>query len=110
MNIKYVTEKISGNYRQIIKVLLLVSLPLIMCYIACLKDGISLGDIYLGNSKWNDEVLYYKITEAVSKFNGPLGNFGYNGSSAELGHFGAWSPVVFVFYIIWAKIFGWSPL
>lgn len=108
MNIKYVTEKISGNYRQIIKVLLLVSLPLIMCYIACLKDGISLGDIYLGNSKWNDEVLYYKITEAVSKFNGPLGNFGYNGSSAELGHFGAWSPVVFVFYIIWAKIFGWS--
>lgn len=112
MDIKNISvmQKISKNYKQIIKILLLTCIPLIACYITCLKNGISLGDIYLGNSKWNDEVLYFKITEAAAKFNIPLGYFGYNESSANFGRFGAWSPVIFIFYILYAKIFGWSML
>lgn len=103
-------QRLLEYYGPIFRILLLTLMPLIMCYIVCLRDGISLGDIYLPNSKWNDEVLYYKITEGVAAYNGPLGYFGYNGSSAQAGHFGAWSPVIFVFYIIWAKTFGWSLL
>lgn len=94
----------------VISALLFACIPLIACYIICMKDGISLNDIYLGNSKWNDEVLYFKITESVAKFNTPLGYFGYNESSANIGQFGAWSPVIFVFYILYAKLFGWSML
>lgn len=103
-------QKISKNYKTIIKVLLFTCIPLIACYIICIKNGMSLNDIYLGNSYWNDEVLYFKITEAVAKFNEPLGYFGYNESSANIGQYGAWSPVIFVFYVLYAKIFGWSMM
>lgn len=104
-------KKISlEKYKIIITILIFAFMPILTVLIICLKDGIHLNEIYLANSQWNDEILYYKIVESVAKYNKPLGYFGYNGSSAKVGHFGPWSPVLFVFYIGYAKIFGWSMI
>lgn len=102
--------KISESCKKMMKLLLFACIPLAACCIMCAKDGISLHDIYLGNSKWNDEVIYFKITEAIGKYNTPLGYFGYNESTANIGRFGAWSPVIFLFQIVYVKLFNWSML
>lgn len=96
------------NYEKIIIVVIFSLMPVLACLLMCLKDGIRLSDVYLANSRWNDELFYYKTIEGVARYNSPLGYFGYNGSSAKIGHFGPWSPVLYVFYIIYAKICGWS--
>ncbi len=83
-------------------------IPLVACLIMCIKDGIGIADVYLANSRWNDEAFYYKMIGAVDRYGQPLGYFGYNGSTARIGHFGPWSPALFVFYILYAKLFGWS--
>lgn len=91
-------------------ILIFALLPLMTCLIICLKDGIHMDNVYLANSKWNDELFYYKMIEGIAKYNRPLGYYGYNGSAAKIGQFGPWSPILFIFYIIYAKIFGWSML
>lgn len=94
----------------IFTILIFTSIPIITCFIMCLKDGIHIDDVYLANSKWNDELFYYKMIEGTAKYGKPLGYFGYNGSTAKNGTFGPWSPLLFIFYIIYAKIGGWSIL
>lgn len=90
--------------------MLFAIIPFVACVLVCLKDGIWITDIYIANSQWNDEVFYYKMIGAINQYNQPLGYFGYNGSFAQIGRFGSWSPMLFLFYIIYAKIFGWTML
>lgn len=85
-------------------------IPLMACFIMCLRDGIYFNEIFIANSKWNDEIFYYKMVEALANYGQPLGYFGYNESIANIGRLGPWSPVLFIFYIIYAKIFKWSML
>lgn len=103
-------KKYNINIRDMAPVLVLASTPVLICLIVCFKEGIMLNNVYLANSLWNDEILYYKMIEAVAEHNQPLGYFGYNESIANIGRFGSWSPALFIFYIIYAKVFGWSMM
>lgn len=47
---------------------------------------------------------------AFPEYEKPLGYFGYNESFAQIGRLGYWSPTLFVFYGLYARIFGWSLL
>lgn len=96
--------------KRLITVVVFATMPILTCLIMCLRYGISLGDIYIANSTWNDEALYYKLVESIVEYGQPLGFFGYNGSFAKIGHFGAWSPLILCFYAIYALIFGWTMM
>lgn len=106
MERKFNIEKL--NYT--VSILSFALIPLIACFIMCLRDGIYFSDIFIANSKWNDEIFYYKMIEALANYKQPLGYFGYNESIANVGRLGPWSPVLFIFYTIYAKVFGWSMM
>ena len=83
-------------------------LPLVLCVIYCATYGKTLGDVYLPNSYWNDELLYYKQVEGILKSGVPGGYFGYNESRAPMLSFAVWSPVLMTPWVIWGKLFGWN--
>ena len=60
------------------------------------------------NFDWNDEVFYYKQIEGIRDYGLPQGYFGYNESHAVYGTLGAWSPVLYLFFGLYSKIFGWD--
>jgi len=67
-----------------------------------------MGDIYLPNSYWNDELLYFKQVEGILKGGVPGGYFGYNENRAQMLSFALWSPVLMTPWVIWGKVFGWN--
>ena len=69
-------------------------IPLVACLIMCIKDGIGIADVYLANSRWNDEAFYYKMIGAVDRYGQPLGYLGYNRTTARIGHIGPWTPAL----------------
>lgn len=99
---------INEKKKRLISIVIFAMIPILSGIVMCLKYGITLNDLYIANSTWNDEVLYYKLVEGIKEYGQPLGYFGYNGSFAKIGHLGAWSPVILMFYIIYAFIFGWT--
>lgn len=98
------------NWKQTLIFMGLTSLPLLWAMIICIFQGGRLWDIYLPNSQWNDEVIYYKQVEAVLEYGFPQGYFGYNEGTALKGSFGAWNPVIMLPWIIWGSLFGWNLL
>lgn len=105
---------VDDSLKQKVKVwrvgLLSVLIPLVVCSLRLLLDGKWLGDIYLPSSTWNDELLYYKLTEACVNYTIPQGYFGFNESHAAMGGFAAWSPVLQIFWNAWGVVFGWNLL
>lgn len=87
---------------------ILGTLPLILCFIYCCVYGKTMGDIYLPNSNWNDELLYFKQVEGILKSGAPGGYFGYNESRAPMLSFAVWSPVLMTPWVIWGRVFGWN--
>lgn len=102
--IKVVKEKLD----KIWIIVFLTLLPMLCCVIMCISQGISINDIYLPDSKWNDELIYFKWVEGTNQYGVAQGYFGYNESHANYLNFGTWSPLLNIFWIIFAKIFGWS--
>ena len=49
-------------------------------------------------SAYNDEVFYFKQIQSVNYYFTPIGNFGYNESSAGLLGFGSWSMLIAYVY------------
>ena len=47
----------------------------------------------------NDEVMYLKQIQSVVSYGVPQGYFGYNGSTARVATFGAWSPIICFIYV-----------
>ncbi len=83
-------------------------MPLLCGIIMCTQQGIKLHEIYLPNSQWNDELIYYKWVEGSSVYGIPQGYFGYDESHADYLNFGTWSPILNIFWVIYARVFGWS--
>ena len=46
----------------------------------------------------NDEVIYNRQVVSVIAHGGPLGYFGYNEGTADIGRYGAWGPVLIWVY------------
>ncbi len=106
-------EKKRDKHERIFLTVILTLTPVFACMLVSLVSGIRISEFYLPNSQWSDEILYYKMIEAMSKFNQPLGYFGYAESFAQIGHLGSFSPFFLFIYVLYGKIFGWtlfSPL
>lgn len=93
---------------QIWITILLTLLPLLSAVIMCMGQGLSIREVYLPNSLWNDELYYYKGVESILTYGAPKGYFGYNESHANYLNLGAWSPVLYIFFCLYGIIFGWT--
>ncbi len=78
-------------------------------FFICLGISFLFSLVYLGISNtslgrvwpnWSDEFFYYKQIEALTTYGRPLGYFGYDGSYAELGTYGAHSFFILIPYAI----------
>ena len=98
------------EHRKLINAIIVALIPLAACIIMTRFDHKSIADVYPAASEWNDELFYYKQVEC-SVFDGtPNGYFGYNESSAERLSYGAWSPLIMSWWILFSKAFGFGPL
>lgn len=84
-------------------------IPLFCSIIFAALQGIALWEIDPFASLWNDEVFYHEQIEAMIKYGAPLGYFGYNGSTAQVGTLGAWPEFILYPYVLLGSIFGMSP-
>ncbi len=100
----------NADWRLLLRALVLAAAPWFFGILRCAMDGKKLTDIYLPTSPWNDELFYYKLTECVSKYGFPQGYFGFNEKHGQLLSFAAWSPVLLLFFVIYALFFGWNLL
>lgn len=101
-------NKSANQYLTIWKALFAALLPILCCVVYCALRGHSVMDVYLPAGEWNDELLYFKQIEAVVEHGLPLGYFGYNEGHAQYLSFGAWSPVLFIPWVLWGLFFGWN--
>lgn len=102
--------KENKRYMVLIKGAIALLFPLLLCVIYCAIQGKTIGQAYLPDCEWNDELFYYKQVEGIVKFGFPQGYFGFNESHAESLSFAAWSPVLVFPWIIWGLVFGWNLL
>ena len=101
-------KSLSEGKRTLCKATIMALLPILCCIVYCALQGHSVMDVYLPAGEWNDELLYFKQIEAVVEHGIPLGYFGYNEGHAEYLSFGAWSPVLFIPWVLWGLLFGWN--
>lgn len=99
-----------ASIRKIFKLSFMVLMPLMIIVLVCALHGKTILDLYLPCSLWNDEMMYYKLTEGVLKYGIPQGFFGYNESKALCLSFASWSPVLLIPWVAWGKIFGWTVI
>lgn len=96
------------RYITLAKAVLFGALPVLCCLAYCAVQGRTIGQVYLPESEWNDELFYYKQVEGIVNEGFPLGYFGFNESHALKLSFAAWSPVLVFPWIIWGLLFGWN--
>lgn len=97
------------NSKQLIfKMLAALLCPFLVCLIYCGFRHVSFFDLYLPNSFNNDVLFYYKQVEGILAHGIPMGYFGYNESHALYGSFATWNPIIFIPWIIYGAIFGWT--
>ncbi len=95
------------KFTKIIIVIFSTIMPLIVNLAVLLINGhsMSLTNLVLNN---NDEVYWHAQTAGMVRYGMPQGFFGYNGSYAGSGTFGAWGVFPFLPYALLGKIFGWT--
>lgn len=107
-NIENDRDKLRTNVRRggvlFEKFLIGISPFLIILFFLFYKDT----TIFQMKMQYNDEIIWFKQVEAVVNFGSPLGYYGYNGSHAALGTFGAWGWSILIPYVIVGKIIGWN--
>lgn len=96
------------RYVTLLQSVLMALLPLACCLACCAVQGRTLGEVYLPESEWNDELFYFKQVEGIISHGYPRGYFGFNESHALKLSFAAWSPVLVFPWIIWGLLFGWN--
>lgn len=96
------------RYVTLIQSALMALLPLMCCLVYCAMQDRTLGEVYLPESEWNDELFYYKQVEGIVRYGYPRGYFGFNESHALKLSFAAWSPVLVFPWILWGLLFGWN--
>lgn len=100
--------KQNKRYVTLAQSVLLALLPLLCCLVSCAAQGRALGEVYLPESEWNDELFYYKQVEGIVNFGYPQGYYGFNESHALKLSFAAWSPVLVFPWVLWGLAFGWN--
>lgn len=98
------------EHKKLINAIIVALIPLAACIIMTRFDHKTIADVYPAASEWNDELFYYKQVECSVLDGTPNGYFGYNESSAEKLSYGAWSPLIMSWWIVFSKAFGFTPL
>ena len=91
-----------------IKLIVALIFPSFLCFLYCFLRKSSLFSLYVPNAINNDCLFYYKQVEGILAYGMPRGFFGFNESHALIGSLGAWSPVIYLPWVIWGGIFGWN--
>ncbi|MCR4695287.1 MAG: hypothetical protein K5773_08220 [Pseudobutyrivibrio sp.] len=73
-----------------------------------LFNGLSLDQVCIATSSWNDEAGYFNQVAALVDWNLPRGYFGYSEQTAIYGRLGAWAPPLIYPFALVGKIFGWT--
>ena len=107
MMMNYQSSK-SKKVETTICAIVLGCIPLILPFLYCLIDGGSFRTLFLPDSGWNDELMYYKMTEAILDRGYPAGFYGFNESHAKMLSFASWSPLLLLQWILYGKLFGWG--
>ena len=86
---------------------LLILLPLlwVLCILFC--NGYKF-DLSILVPVWNDEIGWHNQISAVVEYGKPLGYYGYNGTHAQVGTWGAWGVAPLLPYAAFGKLFGWG--
>ena len=92
------------NKDILIRFLLSISLILVI-YLLMWLLGSNMFTINPYDSGLNDEAFYLKQIRSVMFYGSPKGYFGYNGSTAKIGGFGAWSPLLIYVYSFFGLLF-----
>lgn len=82
-----------------------ISIPLLMSSVFLALEA-SHQSIFSIMPSWNDEDFYFNQIKAILEYGHPLGYFGYEGSHAPIGNFGAHGWFILMPYAIFCKIFG----
>ena len=96
------------KHDNLVKAIVAMFMPLLLCILRCALQGKWIGDVYIPNSEWNDELFYFKQVECILEYGYPQGYFGFNGSQAMHLSLAAWNPVSMITWIIWGTLFGWN--
>ncbi len=88
----------------LIRLLISMSIVLIIYFLMLLLD-LNMFTINPYDSELNDEAFYLKQIRSVMFHGLPKGYFGYNGSTAKIGGFGAWSPLLIYVYAFFGLLF-----
>ena len=96
------------NINLIVKAACAFVFPWLLCILYCALRGTSFFGLYTPAATNNDCLFYYKLVEGITSFGLPKGYFGFNESHAPSGTLAAWSPVIYLPWVIWGKIFGWK--
>jgi len=96
------------NKKLLLKCMIALFFPFVLCLLYCLIRDISLFDIYVPASKNNDSLYYFKLVESVRYDLYPRGYFGFNESHAANLTFAAWSPLMLLPWTVAGFIFGWG--
>ena len=75
-------------------------------YFLCYRTP--LDKIWLPTTMNNDEVLYNRQVVSVLTHGGPQGYFGYQESTADIGRYGTWGPLLIWAYALPGFLFGSS--
>lgn len=57
---------------------------------------------------WNDKAGWFSQVAAMIRYGHPLGYYGYNGTHAAIGTFGAWGIAPLIPYYLFGSVFGWD--
>lgn len=105
---RYIHTFLRENRERLCLTAVFGCVPFLLCILYCAAYGGRLSDVYLPASYWNDELFYYKQVEGILRAGYPQGYFGFNESHARACSFGLWSPLLFLPWVIWGGLFGWS--
>ena len=101
-------EKKKPNIALIGKAAAAFAFPWLLCALYCMLRGTSVFTLYTPAAGNNDCLFYYKLVEGIASFGMPRGYFGFNESHALSGTLAAWSPVIFIPWVLWGLVFGWK--
>ncbi len=96
---------ITSKKIRVFGIILNIILPYFIVLAITKLNGADLASYF---PAWNDEYGWWLQADAIAQYGRPLGYWGYNGGTPQLGTFGPWGWAMPYLYGIFGAIFGWE--
>ena len=106
-NLSAFCSKCRGGFERIPDWLCMCIFALMPAIILFLISAVKHIDVFALSTVYNDEISWYNQAIAVAEYGRPLGYWGFNGTHAQFGTFGAWGPVSVFFMSLFLKPLHW---